>query len=577
MTDDEPRTADLCIIGARVFRGAGPGEPLPLGSAAGPRPPGAPTAVAVADGRIAWLGSDADARRDWIGPRTEVIDARGGLLAAGFDDAHIHVLWGARALDAIDLFGIETLDEIRAAIRAGAASRPERPWVVGRGWFYVPFPGGLPTRDELDELVPDRPALLTAYDGHTAWVNSRALALARIHRETPDPPNGLIVRDPTTGEPTGVLKEDAQALVERLIPPPTEAEDERSLERAIAALNAAGITAVQDAWTLPEHLGLWRRLGERGALTVRARLALPMQPDTDLAGWQERLAGFAAEAFPLRGGAWLSAGILKGFVDGVIETRTAAMLAPYEGDTSSGLPNWTPEQLNAFVAAADRAGWQVELHAIGDRAVRMALDAHEHAARTGPWPGDPEGRGAAPGSYRRRGRVEHIETIDPADIGRFGRLGVIASMQPFHGDPSPNQISLWAANIGPERASRAWAAGSILRHGGILAFGSDWPVVPFDPFPALHVAVTRRTVTGDPPGGWLPHEAVDLPAALSAFTLGSAVAAFAESRRGTIAPGLDADLVVLDRDLLLEGPSAIVGTTVRLTVVGGRIVHRLGL
>jgi predicted amidohydrolase YtcJ len=300
-----------------------------------------------------------------------------------------------------------------------------------------------------------------------------------------------------------------------------------------------------------------------------------MAPGQTLAAWRDRLDAYEAQAFPMRGGDRLDAGILKTFVDGVIEARTASMLAPYEDDTSAGLPAFEPDHLDAMTAEADRRGWQVEAHAIGDRGVRLALDAFERAtAANGPWRGDPHGRGAAAGAHDRRHRVEHIETIDPSDIGRFGGLGVIASMQPYHGDPSPNQITVWAGNIGPERASRAWAWRSIRDAGGTLAFGSDWPVVPFDPFIALNNAVNRQTRDGEPADGWLPSQRLTVAEALEAYTLGGAIAAHAEHRRGRIVPGHDADVIVLDRDLLAAGPSAIIGTTVRLTVLGGRIVHR---
>jgi predicted amidohydrolase YtcJ len=344
---------------------------------------------------------------------------------------------------------------------------------------------------------------------------------------------------------------------------------------AIAGLHSLGLTAAQDAWLTPDDLGFWERVDAAGELVLRFRGALIMEPGQTLAEWRDRLDAYERQAFPLRGGANLDAGILKGFVDGVIEARTASMLAPYEDDTSSGLPAWEPEVLDAFVAEADRRGWQLELHAIGDRGVRLALDAFEHAARSnGPWTGDPHGSGVAAGVHARRNRVEHIETIDPADIARFAALGVIASMQPYHGDPSPNQITVWAGNIGPERASRAWAWTSIRRAGGTLAFGSDWPVVPYDPFIALNSAVNRQTTAGAPPGGWLPAERLPLPDALEAYTAGGAYAAFAEHRRGRITPGMDADVIVLDRDLLSAGPSAIIGTGVALTVLAGRIVHR---
>jgi predicted amidohydrolase YtcJ len=415
---------------------------------------------------------------------------------------------------------------------------------------------------------------MDCYDGHTGWANTAAMRAAGIDRTTLDPPNGQIVRD-ADGEPTGALKEDAQYLVERHIPVPSEAEDRESVRRAQAAMHAQGLTAAQDAWLTPEELAFWGRVEAAGELRLRFRGALIMETGQTLAEWRDRLDEYERVAFGLRGGDRLEAGILKGFADGVIEARTASMLEPYESDTSSGLPAWEPDELDAFVAEADRRGWQVEMHAIGDRGVRLALDAFEHAARAnGPWTGDPRGTGAAPGTHARRHRVEHIEAIHPADIGRFGSLGVVASMQPYHGDPSPNQIGVWAGNIGPERASRAWAWTSIARAGGRLAFGSDWPVVPFDPFIALNNAVNRQTVDGEPAGGWLPAERLPLEDALEAYTAGSAFAAFAEHRRGRVRPGLDADLVVLDRDLLAAGPSAIIGTGVRLTVLGGHIVHR---
>lgn len=559
--------ADLIVLNARVFRAFARGEVPSPGSAIGPRPDGGPTAVAVAGGRIVFVGSDGDALRDHRGQGTEVVDARGGLLTAGFDDAHSHVLSGARALDQVELFGLETVEAIGAAIRAWADAHPERPWVEGRGWLYVPFPGGLPTRELLDAVIPDRPAFLEAYDGHTGWANTRALAAAGIDRTTPDPPLGEIVRDPASGRPTGVLKEAAMHLVGAAAPVPSRAEDLAALRRAFVAFQRAGITAVQDAWVEPDELGLWRELHAEGELGVRTRLALPMAPGDDLATWRRRLDEYAALIADLRGGAWLDAGILKSFADGVIESRTAALLAPYDGTTTTGAPEWTADALDAHVAEADRRGWQLEIHAIGDAGVRMVLDAYARATAA-------NGSRPAGGAPRRRHRVEHVETIAAADIPRFGREGVIASMQPYHADPSPNQISIWAGNIGPERASRAWPWRSIRDGGGVIALGSDWPVVPFDPFLAIHGAVTRQTVHGQPPGGWLPGERLSLPEALSAYGHGSAFAAGAERHRGTVAVGMDADLVVLDRDLLALDASAIIGTNVALTVVGGRVVHR---
>ena len=529
---------------------------------------GGATAVAIEDGRIVAVGGG-----DVGSGARETVDAAGGLILPGFDDAHIHLRSGAREANGALLYPLESVAEIQARIAAHAAAHPEHDWVLGRGWLYAAFPGEMPTAALLDAVVADRPAWMSCFDGHTSWANTAAMERAGITSHTPDPPAGVIVRD-AAGNPTGAFKEEAQALIDRIVPQPDEADDRVSVRRAIAGLHAAGITAVQDAWLTPADLSFWERVHADGELALRFRGALSMDPEQTLADWRERLDAYEAQAFPLRGGAFLDSGILKGFVDGVVDSRTAALLAPYEGESGTGLPAWEPEALDAFVAEADRRGWQVELHAIGDRGVRMALDAYEHAARVnGTWAGDPHGRGPRAGTYDRRHRVEHVEMIDDADIPRFGQLGVVASMQPYHGDPSPMQIGPWAANIG-RRARNAWAWRAIRDTRGVVALGSDWPVVPYDPFLALNSAVNRTTTAGLPRGGW-SQQKLRLPEALEAYTAGGAFAAFAEHRRGRVAVGMDADLVVLDRDLLAAGPSAIIGTNVALTVLDGRIVHRL--
>ena len=552
---------DLLIVNGRVFQAFGPREMVPYGSDIGPRPIAGANSLAVRDGRIAWVGRQDEGLREWNGPGTQVVDVRGGLITAGFDDAHIHVVGGALELNDAELFQLDSVATIQTAIAVHAAANPDDAWVKGRGWMYVPFPGGLPTRQQLDAVVPVRPAFMRCYDGHTAWVNTAALRIAGIDHETPNPRDGIIVRDPDTGEATGALKEGAQELVRRHIPEPSAQDTLTAMRLAIRQMHAAGITSIQDAMTEVDELPLWMALRDAGELTLRTRLALMMRPDVSLAGWSQRLDEYETEIADLRGGEWLDAGILKAFADGVIEARTAHMLAPYEGDTSTGLPEWEADQLDAFVAEADRRGWQLEIHAIGDGGIRMVLDAYERAA----------GSNLA---RDRRHRVEHIETITRADIPRFGQLGVVASMQPYHADPSPNQIDVWAGNIGRERAGQAWSWASIRREGGVVALGSDWPVVPFDPMLALNSAVNRQTVDGRPPGGWLPSEKLSLPEALSAYGHGSAYAAFADGRRGTLRAGAQADLAVLDRDILEHGPSAIIGTNVALTVVGGQIVHR---
>ena len=555
--------ADLLIVGGRVFVAYRPSDLTPYGSEIGPRPVGAANAIAVRDGRIAWIGRDDEGLRDWRGPGTEVFEAQGGLITAGFDDAHIHLLEGANELDRVDLFGLGSVEEVQDAIARHAATEPDAPWVLGKGWLYASFPGGLPHRALLDAVVADRPAFMGCYDGHTGWANSAALRAAGIDRETPDPADGVIVRDAASGEATGVLKEGAQDLVTRHIARPTTAATLDAMRRTIGALNAAGITAVQEAWVEPDEVALWRTLGDEGVLTLRTRLALPMPAGGTLSEWATTLDGYESLVGDLRGGEWLDAGILKAYADGVIEARTAAMLDPYVDDTSSGLPEWEAEALDAFVAEADGRGWQMEIHAIGDAGIRMALDAYQRAAAANP-----------ARDRDRRHRVEHVETVTRADIPRFARLGVVASMQPFHADPSPNQLEVWAGAIGPDRAGQAWSWASIRREGGVVALGSDWPVVPFDPLLALNAAVNRQTVDGHPVGGWLPSEKLSLPDALASYGHGSAYAAFADDRRGTLRVGGDADLVVLDRDILAGGPSSIIGTSVALTVVGGQVVHR---
>ena len=558
---DRVGSADLLIVNGRVFHAFAPWQLAPYGSDVGPRPVSAPAAVAIAGGRIVALGGSEELRAEHAGPGTRIVDARGGLITAGFDDDHIHVTSGARSLDQVDLFQVPTVADIQAAISAHAQADEEAPWVLGRGWQYVPFPGGLPTAAQLDAVVADRPAFMTCYDGHTGWANGAALRAAGIDRETPDPPTGVIERD-ADGTPTGALKEGAMDLVWRVIPRPDEDTVLAGMRRAFQLMHSMGITAVQDAWVEPSEVPLWRRLRERGELRVRARLALPMLPADSAAAWQQTLERHRDLVRDLRGDPWLDAGILKAFADGVIESRTAAMLEPYVEDDSTGRPEWPAELLDAQAAAADAAGWQIEIHAIGDAGIRMALDAFARARAAN-----------AQDQRERRHRVEHIEAIAAEDIPRFGAEGVVASMQPYHADPSPNQIDLWAGNIGPHRAGRAWAWSSIRRHGGVVALGSDWPVVPFDPFLALNSAVNRQTREGQPPGGWLATEKLSLAEALAAYGHGSAFAAFAEGRRGTVAVGMDADIVVLDRDILAEGPSAIIGTRVALTVIGGEIVH----
>jgi predicted amidohydrolase YtcJ len=405
-------------------------------------------AVAVQRGRILALGSSDEMRR-LAGTKVTVLDARRGSVLPGFNDAHVHFISGGLGLEQADLSEAGTLAEVETRIRAYAAAHAGQAWILGGGWHYTAFPGGLPTRQQLDALVADRPAFLDCYDGHTGWANSKALALAGITKSTPDPAGGAIVRDPKTGEPTGALKETAQRLLAKVLPDPTRDDRARALKAAVAEANRFGVTSVQNAGVDPDDLDLYDELRRGGGLTVRVYAALPVSApfsDADADHLDPIRARYRDDPVLKVGGAKL-------FVDGVIESHTAVMLEPYADDPGRGTPRLSAAELDRIVALLDRRGWQVWMHAIGDGAVRMALDACERASAANPAPA----RG-------RRHRIEHIETVAPADIPRFGRLGVIASQQPFHGNPSTNAV--WTAAIGPERASRGWAFRSIADAGG---------------------------------------------------------------------------------------------------------------
>jgi hypothetical protein len=573
MEDVGDEGADLLIVNGRVFEGGDP-RPiagLPPGSRDGPPDATAPDTVAVHGGRIAWVGR-ATVARAWRGRSTEVIDARGGLVAPGFEDAHLHLRMGALSMHQVDLQGADTIDELAVRLRAWRAAHPGVEWLIGRGWHYAAFPGGMPDRALLDSLVPDVPAVLECFDGHTHWLNSAALARAGITAGTPHPARGAIERDPRTGAPTGILKEFAHELLEGVLPRPSEDEVGAAIREAAGLALRHGVTSVQEAWTELEDLHRYARLHREAALGLRLRVALPADPllwrdgiERGREAWAERLDAYATEVAAAGQGDELGAGIVKVFADGVIESGTAWMRTPYEGqDTKEpgpfGRPNWSPEALSEVTALAVARGWQVEIHAIGDAAIGAALDAHAQATRIAPHP---------------RGRIEHVEWPAPSDVPRFGSSGVIASMQPSHASPEPDRAAGRAERIGA-RTAWGWPWGSILRSGGVVAFGSDWPVTSFDPFVQLHTAVSRTDAEGRPDGGWVPGERLSVAEALACYTWGSAYAAFAEDRRGTIAPGRDADLAVLDRDPLREGPGAIAGTRVVATIRAGRVVYRAG-
>jgi predicted amidohydrolase YtcJ len=488
---------------------------------------------------------------------TQEIDAAGNALTPGFNDSHVHFLSGSKSLGQIDLSNAERLPDVEATILDFVKSHPHLPVIQGRGWVYGSFPDGLPTKEILDRLIPDRPAILECYDGHTAWVNSKALNLAGITKTTRDPEGGIIVRDRKTGEPTGALKESAQSLVDKIIPKSSRAESLSALKVGIKAAHAFGVTSVQEAGVGAMELELFEALRADGELPLRVAFALEFKPRMNEAD-ADKLDELRRQYSKLNIGA------VKLYIDGVIEAHTAALLAPYANQKSKGLPETDQADLDRIVSMLDRRGWQLMIHAIGDGGIRMALDAIEKAGKANPLP-----------ERGRRHRLEHIESVSAEDVARFSKLGVIASMQPYHSNPNSNVFNVWAANLGPERASRAWIWKSIHDAGGQLAFGSDWPVVSIDPRLGMHSALTRQTLDGDPPEGFIPSQRLPLVKVLDAYTHSAAYAEYAEKQKGTIAVGMLADLVLWNQDLSVIPVQQVSRSEVQLTVFDGKVVYRV--
>ena len=535
------QVADLVIVNGRVVTADEQGTTA--------------QAVAVAGNKILLVGTNdaVSARR---GPQTRVVDAHGGTVAPGFNDSHVHFISGGMTLGDVDLAGLTTLAQVQDAIRTFAAAHADAAWVEGRGWLYSPFPGGTPTRQQLDAVVPDRPAVMTCYDGHSVWVNSKALALAGITKATPNPTNGIVVKDPKTGEPTGHLKESATALVNKVRPKPTDADRRAALRKAVAHAHQFGVTSVQNAGTSFEDVELYKEALRAGELQVRAYLAM----STSSATTEADLDRMEQTRQALGDDPTLTTGAVKIYADGVIESRTAAMLAPYENSQAAGAPNLSADQLDHLVAMVDKRGWQIFIHAIGDRAIRMSLDAFERAAAANPAPA----RG-------RRHRIEHIEAIAAADIPRFGKLGVIASQQPMHvplGDMNSEHPSgPWPDNVGPDRYARAWVWKSIQSAGGRLTFGSDWPVAPLDAGLGIWVVTTRKGPANE------PDQKLPMSEAINGYTRWPAYASFEERRKGTLAAGMLADIVVLATDVFTNPPVKAGDVVADTTIFDGRVVY----
>ncbi|MFE4250073.1 amidohydrolase [Streptomyces sp. NPDC056910] len=524
------------------------------------------TSVAVRGERIVAVGRDEV--RQLVGPATEVVDLKGKLLIPGFQDAHAHPVGGGLELGQCDLSGATTLDEYRRRISAYAQAHLDTEWITGGGWSMEAFPGGLPTAAELDALVPDRPAYLVNRDHHGAWVNSRALQAAGIDARTPDPADGRIERD-ADGAPTGMLQEGAANLIGRLLPPVTLEQRITGLLRAQALMHSLGVTAWQDA-LLGEHANLtdptdaYLATAADGRLTARVVGSL----------WWDRSRGteqidelVARRTAGTRGR--LRCTTVKIMQDGVAENGTAALLGPYLNgcgcaSDNSGISFVPPLDLQKYVTELDARGFQVHFHALGDRAVREALDAVE-AART------------ANGRTDTRPHLAHLQVVHPDDIGRFRELGATANMQALWAAHEPQMDDLTIPFLGPERSAWQYPFGDLQRSGATLAAGSDWPVSSPDPIEAIHVAV-NRVLPDAAPGTpvFLPAQRIGLDAALTAYTAGSAYVNHLDDVTGSITAGRLADLVVLDRDPFAAPTEEIGATRVLETFVGGERVYAAG-
>ncbi len=510
-------------------------------------------AIAVRGERIAAVGSSADIRR--LSAGVEPMDAAGRLVVPGFIDSHVHFLDGGFRLASVQLRDAKTREEFVSRIAAFAATVPEGTWIMGGDWDHSLWGGELPARAWIDGVTPRHPVWVNRLDGHMALANSAALKAAGVTRATADVAGGEIVRGPG-GEPTGLLKDNAMALVDKAVPPPSNEMRDRALSAAMKYVGERGVTSVHNMadW---DALATVARARQAKTLTTRVYSVVP------LADWQRLQDVVTRKEYggaDGRGDDWLRVGGLKGFVDGSLGSHTAAFHQPFDdAPKDRGLLVNTPEDLYRWISGADKAGLQVMVHAIGDRANGLLLDTFERV-------------GGENGARDRRFRIEHAQHLGAADIPRFGKLGVLPSMQPYHAIDDGR----WAGKYIGDRVKTTYAFRSLIDAGAQLAFGSDWFVAPPTPLEGIYAAVTRRTLDDRNPDGWVPAQKISVEEALRAYTAGAAYASFDEARKGTLSAGRLADLVMLDRNILEVPPVEIRDARVVMTVVGGRrVVDRL--
>ena len=514
------------------------------------------TAVAVAKGKVLYVGDDSGALR-FRGGSTAVTDLGGKMVLPAFQDSHIHLVTGGIKLGQCDLNGLLTKEEVFEKIKVYAAANPGLPWVTGGGWDLPLFLQANPLKEDLDALIPDRPAALSSADGHSAWVNSRALKLAGVTKDTADPAGGRIERNPKTGEPTGTLRESAAGLVKKFIPELGPEDTITGLKAGLELANRFGIASIIEASADPKILDAYAALERSGELSVRVLASLHVHTDKGTAE-----VGRLVTLRDAYRGARLKSTAAKIFADGVMEPHTAALLEPYlDRPGDRGTPLLEPAAFDALATALDAAGFQIHVHAIGDRAIRMSLDAFEAAGRTN-------------GFRDLRHHIAHLELIDPADIPRFKRLGVAANFQPLWAYADPYITDLTLPILGPGRSRWLYPIGSVAATGAVIAGGSDWSVSSMNPLEAIQVALTRRG-PDDPPGdAWIPEEKADLETMLRAYTINGAWLSHDEKSRGSLEPGKAADLIVLGRNLFKIPSSEIGRVKVLLTLLDGREVFR---
>ncbi|MBE3097253.1 MAG: amidohydrolase [Planctomycetes bacterium] len=528
--------ADLIITNARVWT-VDPARPRA-------------EALAVQGDRIVFVGSAAEVEA-LRGPQTMVIDARGRVIMPGFNDAHIHLLEGGMQLDNVDLKDAPSRAEFVRRIGERAKTTPAGEWILGGNWDEQAWtPARLPAKELIDSVTPDTPVFVARYDLHAALANSVALKLAGVTATTPDVPGGTIVRD-AKGNPTGLLKDAAMSYVYRVIPDPTPERRLRALKRALDHMASLGVTSVQDMGPGSADIDLYMAQAQAGSLTTRIRIA------PGLTGWVEQAKKGAARSLDMP---FLRTGAVKAFADGSLGSTTAYFFEAYTDDPKAfGLlaDEMQPiEGMRSRMVQADAAGQQLCIHAIGDRAISMTLDLFGDVVK-------------ANGPRDRRFRIEHSQHVAPKEFARYASLPVIASVEPYHAIDDGR----WAEKrIGPERIKTTYAFRTFLDHKVRLAIGTDWPVAPLNPALALYAAVTRATLDGKNPGGWVPAQKITVEEAIEGYTVGAAYAEFQESVKGSISAGKLADIVILGADPFAIEPAALRNLAVDMTIVGGKVV-----